>query len=216
MSKTKFSKLSSGLQKLIVPDLRKTNGTLSDNINGSKHPVSAFAERTLNHTNGGATLQAALWLKDHLDNGGKIMVTLAGALSSFQIGVMLADLIRKGKVHIVSATGANHEESYYRYVAPLALRQHSTLYRTHARTGSRVARQRAAPHYRYLSTPKTRACASWNRTCSKCGKTPRRKVSGTSLTNISGGCSARSSLNQTLRPIRTIVGLTPRTRKTCP
>ena len=45
------------------------------------------------------------------------MVTLAGALSSFQIGIMLAELIRKNKVHLVSATGANHEESYYRYVA---------------------------------------------------------------------------------------------------
>jgi len=117
MSKTKFSKLSPGLKKLIVPDPRKTSGNLSDNITNAKHPVSAFAERTLNHTNGGATLQSALWLKEHLKNGGKIMVTLGGALSSFQIGVMLAELIRKKKVHIVSATGANHEESYYRYVA---------------------------------------------------------------------------------------------------
>ncbi|MEK7218654.1 MAG: deoxyhypusine synthase family protein [Patescibacteria group bacterium] len=62
-------------------------------------------------------LLAALWLKDHLDKGGKLVGTLAGALSSFQIGVTLAELIRKGKVHLVSATAANHEESYYRYVA---------------------------------------------------------------------------------------------------
>ena len=79
--------------------------------------MSAFAQRTLNHCNGGATLQAALWLKNHLKKGGKIVVTIAGALSSFQVGVMLAELIRQGKVHLVSATGANHEESYYRYVA---------------------------------------------------------------------------------------------------
>ncbi|OGJ56171.1 hypothetical protein A2706_02425 [Candidatus Peribacteria bacterium RIFCSPHIGHO2_01_FULL_51_35] len=83
----------------------------------SKTPVSTFAERALRHCNGGATLQAALWLKQHLDNGGKLVVTIAGALSSFQIGVTLAELIRKGKVHLISATGANHEESYYRYVA---------------------------------------------------------------------------------------------------
>jgi len=30
---------------------------------------------------------------------------------------MLAELIRQNKVHLISATGANHEESYYRYVA---------------------------------------------------------------------------------------------------
>ena len=117
MSKAKFQKLSPNLRKLIVPDDRKTSGALSEQIKKTGHPLSAFAERTLNHTNGGSTMQAALWLKQHLKNGGKIMVTLAGALSSFQIGVMLAELIRKNKVHIVSATGANHEESYYRYVA---------------------------------------------------------------------------------------------------
>ena len=38
-------------------------------------------------------------------------------MSSFQVGVLLAELIRQNKVHLVSATGANHEESYYRYVA---------------------------------------------------------------------------------------------------
>jgi len=117
MAKSKFTRLSPGLKKLIEPDLRKAVGNLSQNIKNSKNPVSTFAERTLNHTNGGSTMQAALWLKNHLDNGGKLVVTIAGALSSFQVGIMLAELIRQNKVHLVSATGANHEESYYRYVA---------------------------------------------------------------------------------------------------
>ena len=118
MDHKKISKLSKGLQKLILEEPNaKTTGTITGHVKGAGKPVSAFAERTLNHLNGGSTMQAALWLKEHLKNGGKIMVTLAGALSSFQIGVMLAELIRKGKVHAVSATGANHEESYYRYVA---------------------------------------------------------------------------------------------------
>ena len=121
MAKTKFQKLSPSLKKLIVEekDMKEliTSGTVSEITKDSKTPISTFAERTLNHCNGGATMQAALWLKKHLDNGGKIVVTLAGALSSFQVGIMLAELIRQGKVHLVSATGANHEESYYRYVA---------------------------------------------------------------------------------------------------
>jgi len=113
----KFTRLSPGLRKLIEEDTRKTTGRLSDNIKKNKTPVTAFAELTLKHLNGGSTLQSALWLKQHLANGGKLVVTLAGALSSFEVGVMLAELIRKNKVHLVSATGANHEESYYRYVA---------------------------------------------------------------------------------------------------
>ena len=118
----KFTKLSPALKKLIISNdgagAGKTiSGTLSSHVKKSKTPVSAFAERTLNHCNGGATYDAAVWLKNHLKNGGKLVVTIAGALSSFQVGVMLAELIRQDKVHLVSATGANHEESYYRYVA---------------------------------------------------------------------------------------------------
>ena len=115
----KFDQLSAGLKKYIVEEAPGVAGTQSvlHDVQKSKTPISTFAERALRHCNGGATLQAALWLKQHLDNGGKRVVTLAGALSSFQIGVTLAELIRKGKVHLISATGANHEESYYRYVA---------------------------------------------------------------------------------------------------
>lgn len=117
MKKSTLGKLSPALKKMIIPDDTKSVGALSANIKTSSAPVSKFAQRTLNHTNGGSTMEAALWLKQHLKNGGKLVVTLAGALSSFQIGVMLAELIRKNKVHLVSATGANHEESFYRYVA---------------------------------------------------------------------------------------------------
>lgn len=121
MSQTKFEQLSPALKKLIIAekDMKQidTSGTLSEHVKKSSSPVSTFAVKTLNHCNGGSTMQAALWLKDHLKKGGKLVVTLAGALSSFQVGVMLAELIRQDKVHLVSATGANHEESYYRYVA---------------------------------------------------------------------------------------------------
>ncbi len=113
----KFTRLSPALKKHIVEETTKTTGTISAAIKKSKKPVTTFAERTLKHCNGGSTLQSALWLKEHLAKGGKLVVTIAGALSSFEVGVTLAELIRQGKVHLVSATAANHEESYYRYVA---------------------------------------------------------------------------------------------------
>lgn len=120
MNTTTLKKLSPNLRKLIVTTGGATpreRQSLPAAIRSSKTPISEFAQRTLRHCNGGSTLQAALWLKDHLDHGGKLVVTIAGALSSFEVGVMLAELIRQDKVHLVSATGANHEESYYRYVA---------------------------------------------------------------------------------------------------
>ena len=124
MKTSVLKRLSPELRKLIIPENNVSSGhkTLSDYINTKKTAknngnVTKFAKKTLVHLNGGATVQAGEWLKQHLNNGGKLVVTLAGALSSFQIGIMLAELIRKNKVHLVSATGANHEESYYRYVA---------------------------------------------------------------------------------------------------
>ena len=96
LKKTKFSQLSPNLRKFIQTTSgagTTTSGTLSSYVKKNKTPVSAFAEKTLNHCNGGSTMQAALWLKNHLANGGKLVVTLAGALSSFQVGVMLAELI---------------------------------------------------------------------------------------------------------------------------
>jgi len=116
--KKKFKTLSKSLREFIVAE--EKNGKPAPLLRAMKSapaPVSRYAELTLKHCNGGATLQAAHWLKEHLDNGGKLVVTLSGALSSFQIGVMLSELIRQDKVHLISATAANHEESFYRYVA---------------------------------------------------------------------------------------------------
>ncbi len=120
MKKSKISKLSRGLQKFIVfeePGRSKKRGNLKKHVLKSKTPVANYARSTLNHCNAGAALQAAEWLKTHLKKGGKLVVTISGALSSFQVGIMLAELIRQDKVHLISATGANHEESFYRYVA---------------------------------------------------------------------------------------------------
>lgn len=118
-TKKKFDRLSPSLRKFIVTEASGTarSSSVSSDVKKSKRPVSTFAERTLLHCNGGSTMQAALWLKKHLDEGGKLIVTIAGALSSFQVGITLAELIRRNKIHLVSATAANHEESYYRYVA---------------------------------------------------------------------------------------------------
>ncbi len=123
MNKKTLNKLSPALRDMISHDNNRKLDRISKTaalpayVSRRKDRVSAFAERTLNHCNGGSTMDAALWLKRHLKQGGKLVVTIAGALSSFQVGIMLAELIRQNKVHLVSATGANHEESYYRYVA---------------------------------------------------------------------------------------------------
>ena len=66
--KKKFDQLSAGLQKYIVEEAPGIAGksTIAQDVKKSKTPVSSYAERVLRHCNGGATLQSALWLKEHL------------------------------------------------------------------------------------------------------------------------------------------------------
>lgn len=60
---------------------------------------------------------ATIAFKDHLDAGGKMLLAMGGAMSSAQMGVTLAPMIRENKIHAISCTGANLEESVFRLVA---------------------------------------------------------------------------------------------------
>jgi deoxyhypusine synthase len=80
-------------------------------------PVTNFLVNTKRHCNGGKTVDAGLWLKSHCGNGGKIFLTMSGAGSTFQQGIMISEMIRQGKIAAISVTGANLEESLYRLVA---------------------------------------------------------------------------------------------------
>ena len=60
---------------------------------------------------------ATIAFKKHLDDGGKMLLAMGGAMSSAQLGVTLAPMIKENKIHIISCTGANLEESVFRLVA---------------------------------------------------------------------------------------------------
>ncbi len=60
---------------------------------------------------------ATIAFKKHLDDGGKMLLAMGGAMSSAQLGVTLAPMIKAGKIHAISCTGANLEESVFRLVA---------------------------------------------------------------------------------------------------
>lgn len=82
-----------------------------------KGPVSKFIETHYLHFNAAALVEAANAYEDHLNKGGRMMVTLAGAMSTAELGKSLAEMIRQGKVDIISTTGANLEEDIFNLVA---------------------------------------------------------------------------------------------------
>jgi len=80
-------------------------------------PISDFVRYHFRHFNAAALVDGAEGYRAHLESGGKMMVTLAGAMSTAEIGLSLAEMIRRGKVHAISCTGANLEEDIFNLVA---------------------------------------------------------------------------------------------------
>jgi deoxyhypusine synthase len=83
----------------------------------NKGPVSNFIEHHYRHFNAAALMDAAKGYVTHLNEGGKMMITLAGAMSTAELGLSLAEMIRQDKVAIISCTGANLEEDIMNLVA---------------------------------------------------------------------------------------------------
>ncbi len=83
----------------------------------STRPVSDFIEHHYRHFNAAALMDAAKGYVAHLDSGGKMFLTLAGAMSTAELGLSLAEMIRQDKVHAITCTGANLEEDLFNLVA---------------------------------------------------------------------------------------------------
>jgi deoxyhypusine synthase len=82
-----------------------------------KGPISNFILEHYKHFNAAALVDAAQGYEQQLDNGHKMMITLAGAMSTAELGKSLAEMIRQDKVHIITCTGANLEEDVFNLVA---------------------------------------------------------------------------------------------------
>lgn len=95
--------------------------------------VKGFIKKNFKHFNAAVVIDAAEGWVEHLKKGGKMFLAMAGAMSTAELGITLAEMIRQGKVHALSCTAANLEEDIFNLVA----------HRHYVRV----------PHYRYL-TPK--------------------------------------------------------------
>jgi deoxyhypusine synthase len=80
--------------------------------------ISAFMELNFRHFNARETLAAAKGFKKLVnEDNGKMMVSMAGAMSTAELGISLAEMIRKDKVHAISCTAANLEEDLFNLFA---------------------------------------------------------------------------------------------------
>ncbi|MCG3150344.1 MAG: Deoxyhypusine synthase-like protein [Verrucomicrobiae bacterium] len=79
--------------------------------------VSRFIDHHYRHFNAAALKDAAEGYTRHLDQGGMMFMTIAGAMSTAELGLSLAEMIRRDKVHAICCTGANLEEDVFNLVA---------------------------------------------------------------------------------------------------
>ena len=76
----------------------------------TKGAISSFIEKYYLHFNAATVVDAAKSYQEQLNKGSKMLVSLAGAMSTAEIGKIFAEMIRQDKVQIISCTGANLEE----------------------------------------------------------------------------------------------------------
>src|SRR3990167_4834151 len=107
----------------------------------SPSPLSQFIQRHFLHFNAATLLDAARAYKRHLESGNKMFLTLAGAMSTAELGISLAEMIRQDKVHALCCTGANLEEDVFNLVA-----HH---------------KYKRIPHYRDLTPQDEKALQDW-------------------------------------------------------
>ena len=79
--------------------------------------VRDFVSEHFHHFNAGELTRCGNSLKEFLDGGGRLIVTLAGAMSTAQIGRSLGPAIKSQKIHAICCTGANLEEDIFNLMA---------------------------------------------------------------------------------------------------
>lgn len=79
--------------------------------------VQEFIKHHYRHFNAAVLVDAAEAYRSHLAQGGKMLLAMAGAMSTAELGLSLAEMIRQDKVHAICTTGANLEEDIFNLVA---------------------------------------------------------------------------------------------------
>lgn len=79
--------------------------------------VKDFLVKNYRHFNAAVLIDAAQAWRDHLEKGGKMLLTMGGAMSTAELGIVVSELIRRDMVHAMTVTGANLEEDIFNLVA---------------------------------------------------------------------------------------------------
>ena len=108
------NELKNTMPNLQISQRRRHPRFLKNRVGGE---IKQFVDEHFHHFNAGALKDTADSLHEFLAKDGKLMITLAGAMSTAELGRSLAPLIKSGMVHAITCTGANLEEDVFNLVA---------------------------------------------------------------------------------------------------
>ncbi|MBT8396712.1 MAG: deoxyhypusine synthase [Gemmatimonadetes bacterium] len=103
-----------GGKAVLLPEVSRSAGSEGRTPIGT---IRDFMEEQFLHFNAREALAAAEAYESHIHSGGRMLVALAGAMSTAELGISLSRMIRSGKVHAISCTGANLEEDAFNLLA---------------------------------------------------------------------------------------------------
>ena len=83
----------------------------------NKNSITNFLKDNFKHFNAATLVDSAEAYKNHIENNGKMLVTLAGAMSTAELGISLSEMIRQDKISAICCTGANLEEDLFNLIA---------------------------------------------------------------------------------------------------
>ncbi len=79
--------------------------------------IKLFLNTHYKHFNAAVVVDAAKAWVELLKKENKMLLTMAGAMSTAELGISLAEMIRENKVHAICCTAANMEEDIFNLVA---------------------------------------------------------------------------------------------------
>ncbi len=90
---------------------------MNKNVFSDFQAVKEFIKRNFRHFNAAVVADAAEAYVNHVNRNGKMLLAMSGAMSTAELGITLAEMIRRDKIHAISCTGANLEEDMFNLVA---------------------------------------------------------------------------------------------------
>ena len=86
-------------------------------LKSKEKTIQNFIKQNFKHFNAAVVTDASEAYIKHLRQGGKMFLSMAGAMSTAELGITLAEMIRSEKIHGICCTGANLEEDIFNLVA---------------------------------------------------------------------------------------------------